>query len=230
MVTDYIEVTKELLDKETAQLTEAEKNAIDMFKRRVERAREFSENANQMLQETCPLTCSGVSKYMIPCSGWARPIITRIREIEMLNREGLKHGVIATFDQIKEKYGTYRGYWTLSHPKVDLGGTDITKMVFAYDELFENDMEDRIEKLVGQIETDCQNVCERCGNEFQMDIPGYKKCCSHGWISYLCETCAKASGNVFTIEGEPGHLFHRGLEIIEDPYKKGREQRGECAG
>lgn len=215
-----ITVTRTLLQADKSTLSKDEADAVQMYLDRKERVRTEADSMNKILREECPLTCSGHGKTMIPSSGWCRAITPYIYEIEMLNREAIKHGMIAAFDQVKEKFGTYRGYYSILHPKMMVGNCDITDHVFKEDHAYMTWFDEKIESIVREIENKCFDVCEHCGYQFSSDTP---RCCTTGWTSYVCQTCANAMGSVYTIDGVRSkdgkeHIYFKEGKEVENPY------------
>ena len=202
-------------------MSKDEAEAVHMYKERIDRVRTEADNLNKVLREECPLTCSGHDRTMIPSSGWARVISPFIYEIEMLNREAVKHGIIANFDQVKEKFGTYRGYYSVLHTKTMIGDRDISEHLFKEDHAYMTWFDNKIEAIVREIENKCLEVCEHCGYQFSSETP---RCCTTGWTSYVCQSCANAIGSVYTIEGRKKknskeYLYFKEGKEVESPYK-----------
>lgn len=82
-------------------------------------------------------------------------------------------------DQIKEKFGGLRLYWSAS--TVELGSTE------QEDKEFEVDEKDyySFTKLVDALEEASYKICEDCGNSGKMR--------PYGWIKTLCDKCAEVS-------------------------------------
>lgn len=62
------------------------------------------------------------------------------------------------------------------------------------------DFETKVEKLYSECEKECQKRCEVCGYQIGKDTS--PECVTHGWISYVCEDCAMASGGEYTKDGQ----------------------------
>ena len=111
-----IEVTWDLLKKERdnpSSLSEDEKTALlehtQVCKKRDRELRQ----ANDQLEEDCKYLTSGSEKRLIPAYGWIHPIKEMAYELEALNISLKKFHTIITFDQTKEKFGTFRGYYSI---------------------------------------------------------------------------------------------------------------------
>lgn len=110
-----VKVTRELLDKDPKSLTEAEKEAVDKYYERLKYYSEELDKANEELQKNCPILCSGIVYKLIPSYGWIQPVTKMAYKLEKLNLEYEKHNMKVTFDQTKEKFGTFRGYYSIDH-------------------------------------------------------------------------------------------------------------------
>ena len=111
-----IDVTWDLLKKErdnSSALTEAEKVALlEHHQASKKREREHEEANNQLLKD-CKYLTSGAERHLIPAYGWIQPIKEMAYELEALNIMLRKYHTIITFDQTKEKFGTFRGYYSI---------------------------------------------------------------------------------------------------------------------
>ena len=56
----------------------------------------------------------------------------------------------------------------------------------------------KVYSLVRKAESDCDNYCIRCGANFSYTT----KCQTDGWITYICENCAKESDLVYYKNGK----------------------------
>lgn len=110
------DVTWDLLKKErdnSSALTEAEKAALlEHHRVSKKREREHEEASNQLLKD-CKYLTSGAERHLIPAYGWIQPIKEMAYELEALNIMFRKYHTIITFDQTKEKFGTFRGYYSI---------------------------------------------------------------------------------------------------------------------
>lgn len=80
-----------------------------------------------------------------------------------------KVGLVVTAEQVKEKFGTLRFYYSLDFKELPDSEVD------GWNEI--------ISGLVSKAELHSSHVCERCG-EYGEIRPG-------GWIRTLCDECAK---------------------------------------
>lgn len=58
----------------------------------------------------------------------------------------------------------------------------------------------KVNKLVRDVEDECQNYCECCG--MRIGTKWSPTCMTSGWISYYCEDCAAAEGGEYVKEGK----------------------------
>lgn len=114
---EEVEVTWDLLEKERNNpndLSENEKKALlEHYQVLKKRDREEIEAANQ-LEKDCKYLTSGAEKCLIPAYGWIQPIKEMAYELEALNIFLRRFHSVITFDQTKEKFGTFRGYYSIS--------------------------------------------------------------------------------------------------------------------
>lgn len=68
------------------------------------------EAENEKLRKRCPKLLSGYEEFPIPEHGWIEPVREACLEIEALNEIAARHGLTATLQQSKEKFGTLRMY------------------------------------------------------------------------------------------------------------------------
>lgn len=113
-----VEVTWDLLRKERDNpnsLSENEKKALlEHHQVLKKRDKEETEVRNQ-LERDCKYLTSGAEKCLIPAYGWIQPIKEMAYELEALNIFLRRFHSVITFEQIKEKFGTFRGYYSI-HP------------------------------------------------------------------------------------------------------------------
>ena len=111
------DVTWDLLKKErdnSSALTEDEKAALLEHRRVCKRRALEHEEANNQLLKDCKYLTSGNEKNLIPAYGWIHPIKNMAYELEALNIFLRKFHSVITFDQTKEKFGTFRGYYSIN--------------------------------------------------------------------------------------------------------------------
>lgn len=182
------DVTWELLKKErdnSSALSEAEKAALlEHHQANKKREREHEEANNQLLKD-CKYLTSGAERHLIPAYGWIQPIKEMAYELEALNIMLRKHHTIITFDQTKEKFGTFRGYYSI-HPTDHLLYKILTWPLHSLRNLLENkinyrrhwieieprhDVEKYVEIAPDELE-DCKdesNIVEISGKKFRKE-------------------------------------------------------------
>lgn len=72
-------------------------------------------------------------------------------------------------------------------------------------EVIRNAMDVTAERLIRIAEDECYNTCEDCGRQIGTDWS--PRCQTTGWITYLCEDCAKKHENNY-IKGDS--VYHKG--------------------
>lgn len=133
------------------------------------------------MSETC--MCWGIE-----CSeGWYRPLHDLSNKLESLNETfGKTYGFEIQAVQVKEKYGTLHFYWDIY--KIDKEPTKLS---------YFNGI---VENIVKEAEDQCFNTCEECGKSIGLEPFAYPKCETKGWITYLCEDCAKKRKSEYLIQ------------------------------
>ena len=114
---DKAELSWDLLDKKYRTpdlLTENEKKVLSEYEQDCLKRDKELEKENQKLREECKYLASGYEQTLIPAFGWIQPIKKMAYELEALNIVFKKFHCIITFDQIKEKFGTFRGYYSIN--------------------------------------------------------------------------------------------------------------------
>lgn len=79
-------------------------------------------------------------------------------------------------------------------------------------------LDDLVEELVGKAEDECYSTCEECGRKIGDKYS--PRCSSVGWIRYLCERCARESGQTYI---KNGVKYGKTGEKIEDLRKDQHE-------
>ena len=102
-----------MLDKKEEDLTPEEKILVKQYHEMLEERNTQLEKANEQLREDCKIVTSGPEKNLIPAYGWIYPIKEMAYAIEALNILYKKYRVRAVFDQVKEKYADFRGYYRI---------------------------------------------------------------------------------------------------------------------
>lgn len=106
-------LTWEILSKDEAALSEDEKKLVADYNEVLSMREKELDEANNQLIEDCKIVTSGPESTMIPAYGWIWPVKKMVYAIEALNILYKKHRVYAVFDQIKEKYADFRGYYSI---------------------------------------------------------------------------------------------------------------------
>lgn len=108
-----LKLTWELLKKEESELTPAEKILVDEHHQHVEKLADELDKANAELRENCKIVTSGPETELIPAYGWIHPVKDMAYAIEALNIMYRKYRLYVNFDQCKEKYADFRGYFSI---------------------------------------------------------------------------------------------------------------------
>ena len=149
----------------------------------------FQERKKSM-RETC--MCWGLE---VP-HGWYHIIEQLCTVLEFYNMEFVKnHKIAIVADQVKEKFGTLRFYYTIRD--VDKTGI-VVSSDFELSPEKENQLriaKDYLEMLADNIireaEAMTENTCARCGIPLEQD----NKVETKGWITYLCKECDEKAKN-----------------------------------
>ena len=110
--------------------------------------------------------------------GWFKPLEKFLKKVKIINEQLQKYNQKIVCDQLKEKYGEVRIYYstrTFNEEKENME---------APQELF-----DIFEDALKKVEDDCWNVCEWCGADG--GSRGENLITTSGWISRICKNCAK---------------------------------------
>ena len=70
-------------------------------------------------------------------------------------------------------------------------------------------LEDFVEKAIRETEDVCHSTCEECGSSIGTDY--LPRCETLGWITYICERCAKKRG----VKYRKGNGIYRNGEFVE---------------
>lgn len=81
-------------------------------------------------------------------------------------------------------------------------------------------LEDFVEKAIRETEDVCHSTCEECGSSIGTDY--LPRCETLGWITYICERCAKKRG----VKYRKGNGIYRNGEFVEAVKKP---EYGECS-
>ena len=124
-------------------------------------------------------------------SGWFNVLREASCRLEALNLIYYpKYKVKIQAEQVKEKFGTLRFYFS-----VICEDTERTKE----QEVIMTAMESWADEIVDWAEKKCYNVCEECGHQIGEDWS--PRCETTGWITYLCDECAEKTGNFYYKNG-----------------------------
>ena len=153
----------------------------------------FQERSKSM-QETC--MCWGIECPI----GWYHILEQLCTVLEYYNIEFTRnHGLAIVADQVKEKFGTLRFYFTVRH--VDKDGVVVEMCAedtrVADEENQRRILMDYLEMLADQVieeaENLTENTCADCGTPLEED----NKVETKGWITYICKECdEKRKGKV----------------------------------
>ena len=112
-----VKITSSLLQKPDSSLSDLEKEAIRIYKNRITSYSNDLDKCNETIREDCKILCGGrfCERDLIPAYGWIDPVKKMAYKLEKLNYFYRKWGMHVQFDQTKEKFGTFRGYWSIQH-------------------------------------------------------------------------------------------------------------------
>lgn len=117
-----VKITRKLLEADPETMTEVEKTAVEQWKADIKKREEQLAEAVERLRKDCPIVTSGLEKDLIPAYGWIQPVSDMAYRLEKLNLFYAKHGMKVVFDQTKEKFGTFRGYWNIVSERTGVVG------------------------------------------------------------------------------------------------------------
>lgn len=121
------------------------------------------------------------------CWGWEcgegwynalRKASCRLEALNMLCYD--KYKVRIQADQVKEKFGTLRFYYSVLCDSEER--TDAQEVMIEY-------LEAEADKIIREAEDECYNTCEECGSQIGTDWS--PRCETSGWIRYICSRCAE---------------------------------------
>lgn len=115
-------VTRSLMEKDEAELDDLEKEAVKNAKDYHDRTIKEFNDANDSISKNCPMLCSGEESILIPSAGWRYPVEDMAYALEKLNIFYSKYHFRVVFDQTKEKFGTFRGYWRMHQVPYGISG------------------------------------------------------------------------------------------------------------
>ena len=181
------------------------------------------QDRKKSMQETC--MCWGIE-----CpKGWYHILEQLCTVLEFHNLESVKkYNIAIVADQVKEKFGTLRFYFTVR--TVDDDGVVITdidengelksdKLTNRLDENTHRIVADYLEmvadKFIGEAEGMTENTCAKCGTPLDNE----NKVETEGWITYLCKRCDEHIRN--------GGSFDDDDEVEEGVYEEPAGEAGE---
>ena len=113
-------------------------------------------------------------------TGWFNVLNEASCKLEALNLTYYpKYKVRIQADQVKEKFGTLRFYFSVICE-------DETRS--SEQEVIMTAMNSWAEEIVRWAEDECYKTCEDCGHQIGTDWS--PRCETAGWITYLCDDCA----------------------------------------
>ena len=178
--------------------------------------RKYAEEQKEECIKLCPILYSNINKSMDKtcmcwaweCGyGWWEKICDLSYQIEALNIQYRKYGVMCIADQVKEKYGTLRFYYTI-HTEEDMDGIDENEQI-----VISRSFDIEVSNLVSKTVDICYKTCERCGA--RIGDKYYPRCETHGWISYICDKCAVKSESIYMMNGK----WYKGTKRTRNPYR-----------
>ena len=142
------------------------------------------QNRKLSMQETC--MCWGIECPL----GWYHILEQLCTVLEFHNLEFTKnYGIAIIADQVKEKFGTLRFYFTIRNVNNDGVVSDLTDELPQDKENQLRIVKDYLEMLaqeaIDEAEDMTENTCARCGIPLDKD----NKVETKGWITYLCKEC-----------------------------------------
>ena len=136
------------------------------------------------MQETC--MCWGIE-----CpKGWYHILDQLCTVLEFLNMEFTKnYGIAIIADQVKEKFGTLRFYFTIRNVNNDGVVSDLTDELPQDKEnqlcIVKGYLEMLADKYISEAEDLTFNTCAECG----VPLDKENKVETKGWITYICKEC-----------------------------------------
>ena len=143
------------------------------------------QNRKKSMQETC--MCWGIECPI----GWYNILEQLCTYLEFHNQQFSKeYGIAVVADQVKEKFGTLRFYFSIAFVDRDTGmavGPDDENSVNETAALYvARDYLDMLaDDAIGEAESMTENTCADCGIPLTED----NKVETEGWITFLCDEC-----------------------------------------
>ena len=200
------------------------------------------------LMEHCPILYQGRGKSLreslmpfgFECGdGWYYPLRSLSLRAEAINILMKPYGIYIEAMQVKEKFGTLRFYfnvrcklpwyktvwnniisWIVYKLRPNRLAPISHFMFHGTDEqiTLSEAVYDTMEEMVDACEDKCLGYCEECGAQIGSD-EWNPRCETQGWISYLCQKCAKKRGGVYAIKNKDGKLrYYDGDKDITEEH------------
>lgn len=157
----------------------------------------FQERSKSM-QETC--MCWGIECPI----GWYHILEQLCTILEFHNQEFTKnYGIAIVADQVKEKFGTLRFYFTVRN--VDKNGVCVSiedEMVASEEarrRIASEYLEMLADKYIEEADRMTENTCADCG----VPLDKENKVETKGWISYICKECNQKREEEMKRDEEP---------------------------
>jgi hypothetical protein len=143
------------------------------------------QDSKKSMQETC--MCWGIECPI----GWYHILEQLCTILEFYNMEFTKnHRIAIVADQVKEKFGTLRFYYTVREVSEDGLALD------WHDDELPADLENKVriakdylemlaDQIIAEADNMTENTCARCG----IPLDKNNKVVTQGWISYICAEC-----------------------------------------
>jgi hypothetical protein len=143
------------------------------------------QDSKKSMRETC--MCWGIECPI----GWYHILEQLCTILEFYNIEFTKnHRIAIVADQVKEKFGTLRFYYTVREVSEDGLALD------WHDDELPADLENKVriakdylemlaDQIIAEADNMTENTCARCG----IPLGKNNKIVTEGWISYICAEC-----------------------------------------
>jgi hypothetical protein len=113
--------------------------------------------------------------------GWFEPLLKLTRKMFLINSLAKKYDLKIVCNQLKEKFGELRCYYSVV--------TNTTNCSITPNNPYVDLIKEMAHEAIKTAEEDCWNVCEWCGADGGYN--GKNLITTSGWISRICKTCAK---------------------------------------
>ena len=108
--------------------------------------------------------------------GWFEPLKTFVKKIKIINDIASKYNTKYICEQLKEKYGEIRVYYS------------VQMLCEENDKLIITTLSEMFQDALTKLEEECWDTCERCGSKSKIVT-------TSGWISRICNKCAEQEEN-----------------------------------